>query len=143
MFAQIGKAGSDISAFTEAIARLISLAFRCGVDPEAVADELVGIGGSRFVGFGPNRVRSVPDAIGQFLSEYLSKLNTNGDASVADAPQLELGLAELAPAAQLGRETEKPKNGKVRFNLCPACGMYTFGYFEGCAKCISCGHSEC
>lgn len=143
LFAQIGKAGSDISAFTEAIARLISLAFRCGVDPDAVADELVGIGGSRFVGFGPNRVRSVPDAIGQFLSEYLSKLNTNGEASVEDAPQLELGLAESAPAAQLGRETEKPKNGKVRFNLCPACGMYTFGYFEGCAKCISCGHSEC
>lgn len=143
LFAQIGKAGSDISAFTEAIARLISLAFRCGVDPYAVADELVGIGGSRFVGFGPNRVRSVPDAIGQFLSEYLNKLNMNGEASVADAPQLELGLAESAPAAQLGRETERPKNGKVRFNLCPACGMYTFGYFEGCAKCISCGHSEC
>ncbi len=143
LFAQIGKAGSDISAFTEAIARLISLAFRCGVDPEAVADELVGIGGSRFVGFGPNRVRSVPDAIGQFLSEYLSKLNQNDEAQTEGVPQLELGLTELAPTAQLSRETEKPKNGKVRFNLCPVCGMYTFGYFEGCAKCISCGHSEC
>lgn len=141
LFAQIGKAGSDISAFTEAIARLISLAFRCGVDPDAVADELIGIGGSRFVGFGPNRVRSVPDAIGQFLSEYLSKLGENGGS--ADAPQLELGLAETAPAASMDRETEKPKNGKIRFNLCPVCGMYTFGYFEGCAKCISCGHSEC
>lgn len=143
LFAQIGKAGSDISAFTEAIARLISLAFRCGVDPNAVADELVGIGGSRFVGFGPNRVRSVPDAIGQFLSEYLSKLSQNNEEHPGEAPQLELGLAESVPMAQLSRETEKPKNGKVRFNLCPACGMYTFGYFEGCAKCISCGHSEC
>lgn len=143
LFAQIGKAGSDISAFTEAIARLISLAFRCGVDPDAVADELVGIGGSRFVGFGPNRVRSVPDAIGQFLSEYMSKLSNEGEGQLENAPQLELGLAESAPAVQLGRETEKPKNGKVRFNLCPACGMYTFGYFEGCAKCIACGHSEC
>ncbi len=141
LFAQIGKAGSDISAFTEAIARLISLAFRCGVDPDAVADELIGIGGSRFVGFGPNRVRSVPDAIGQFLNEYLSKLSQN--AELNDIPQLELGLAESAPAVSLERETEKPKNGKIRFNLCPSCGMYTFGYFEGCAKCISCGHSEC
>ncbi|NLW46620.1 MAG: vitamin B12-dependent ribonucleotide reductase [Firmicutes bacterium] len=141
LFAQIGKAGSDISAFTEAIARLISLAFRCGVDPDAVADELIGIGGSRFVGFGPNRVRSVPDAIGQFLSEYLSKLSQNG--LPVDTPQLELGLSETAPAASGNRETEKPKNGKIRFNLCPVCGMYTFGFFEGCAKCISCGHSEC
>lgn len=143
LFAQIGKAGSDISAFTEAIARLISLAFRCGVDPDAVAEELTGIGGSRFVGFGPNRVRSVPDAIGQFLTEYLNKLSQDGEAQPDGAPQLELGLAELAPAVQLDRETEKPKNGKIRFNLCPSCGMYTFGYFEGCAKCISCGHSEC
>lgn len=141
LFAQIGKAGSDISAFTEAIARLISLAFRCGVDPDAVADELIGIGGSRFVGFGPNRVRSVPDAIGQFLREYLSKLEENGGQ--INAPQLELGLTETAPAASGDREREKPKNGKIRFNLCPVCGMYTFGYFEGCAKCISCGHSEC
>ena len=143
LFAQIGKAGSDISAFTEAIARLISLAFRCGIDPDAVADELVGIGGSRFVGFGPNRVRSVPDAIGQFLSEYLSKLGKEDKGQIENAPQLELGLADSASTAQMSRETEKPKNGKVRFNLCPACGMYTFGYFEGCAKCISCGHSEC
>ena len=73
LFAQIGKAGSDLSAFTEAIARLISLAFRCGIDPEAVAEELIGIGGSRPVGLGPQRVRSVPDAIGQFLEEYLNR----------------------------------------------------------------------
>ena len=68
LFAQIGKAGSDVKAFTEAIARLVSLALRSGVDPGEVADQLVGIGGSRFVGFGPNRVRSVPDAIGRFLA---------------------------------------------------------------------------
>ncbi|HBF37296.1 MAG TPA: ribonucleotide-diphosphate reductase subunit alpha, partial [Firmicutes bacterium] len=92
LFAQIGKAGSDVSAFTEAIARLISMAFRCGVDPEAIADELSGIGGSRFVGFGPNRVRSVPDAIGQFLTEYLNKM-ADSEAKSELSAQLELGLA--------------------------------------------------
>jgi ribonucleoside-diphosphate reductase alpha chain len=142
LFAQIGKAGSDISAFTEAIARLISLAFRCGVDPEAVADELIGIGGSRFVGFGPNRVRSVPDAIGQFLNEYLQKLSEENCGHDL-APQLELGLTEMASSAQPAAEPQNEKKTKVRFNLCPSCGMYTFGYFEGCAKCLSCGHSEC
>ena len=108
-----------------------------------MAEELVGIGGSRFVGFGPNRGRSVPDAIGQFLSESLKKLSESDEAQSEGEPQLELGLAELTPVTQLNREIEKAKNGKIRFNLCPACGMYTFGYFEGCAKCISCGHSEC
>jgi ribonucleoside-diphosphate reductase alpha chain len=142
LFAQIGKAGSDISAFTEAIARLISLAFRCGVEPEAVADELIGIGGSRFVGFGPNRVRSVPDAIGQFLNEYLQKMNED-TVEHELSPQLELGLAEMASGSQITGEPLKEKKEKIRFNLCPSCGMYTFGYFEGCAKCLTCGHSEC
>jgi ribonucleoside-diphosphate reductase alpha chain len=144
LFAQIGKAGSDIAAFTEAIARLISLAFRCGVDPDAVADELLGIGGSRFVGFGPNRVRSVPDAIGQFLQESLVKL-AQDDGDVAAPPQLELGLepaAGLVPGQATAPATG-PAKGKVRYNLCPVCGMHTFGYVEGCAKCIACGHSEC
>ena len=128
LFAQIGKAGSDISAFTEAMARLISLAFRAGIDPQVVAEELLGIGGSRFVGFGSNRVRSVPDAIGQFINEHLQQVKLD-----------ELGHLELKP------QKTSLANGiqKIRFNLCPICGMHTFGYVEGCGKCFSCGHSEC
>jgi len=29
------------------------------------------------------------------------------------------------------------------FNLCPACGLHTLAYIEGCALCFSCGYSEC
>jgi ribonucleoside-diphosphate reductase alpha chain len=142
LFAQIGKAGSDISAFTEAIARLISLAFRCGIDPEAVADELIGIGGSRTVGFGPKRVRSVPDAIGQFIIEQLRKKEEGEVYEIQ--PQLELSLNEAATTElRQAAEPKKNGNGKIRYNLCPVCGMHTFGYIEGCAKCIACGHSEC
>lgn len=68
LFAQIGKAGSDVVAFTEAIARLISLALRCGVGVEEIVTQLEGIGGYRSVGFGPNRIMSVPDAIGRALA---------------------------------------------------------------------------
>lgn len=142
LFAQIGKAGSDISAFTEAIARLISLAFRCGIETEAVADELIGIGGSRTVGFGPNRVRSVPDAIGQFIMSWLHKQEED-QASAAES-QLELELKESTMGdANSGIEPKKNGNGKIRYNLCPVCGMHTFGFIEGCAKCMACGHSEC
>ncbi|HPZ65689.1 MAG TPA: vitamin B12-dependent ribonucleotide reductase, partial [Bacillota bacterium] len=69
LFAQIGKAGSDVVAFTEAIARLISLALRCGVAVEEIVAQLEGIGGARSVGFGPNRIMSVPDAIGRAIRE--------------------------------------------------------------------------
>lgn len=80
LFAQIGKAGSDVVAFTEAIARLISLALRCGVAVEEIVAQLEGIGGARSVGFGPNRIMSVPDAIGRAIRE-LASISWNGNGN--------------------------------------------------------------
>ena len=40
----------------------------CGMGLHAV---LAGIGGGRSLGLGPNRVRSLPDGIGQVLDMYL------------------------------------------------------------------------
>jgi len=128
VFAQIGKAGSDISAFTEAIARLMSVALRSGMDPQEVADQLLGIGGSRSIGFGPNRIRSVPDAIGQFLDEYLNRLS--GDE--ADEPEETGPVQDVLPLAP----------GK-KFSLCPQCGTWNLVHVEGCLKCLACGYSEC
>jgi ribonucleoside-diphosphate reductase alpha chain len=128
LFAQIGKAGSDISAFTEAIARLMSIALRSGIDPQEVADQLLGIGGSRSIGFGPNRIRSVPDAIGQFLDEYL-----NQSAGESEAEHEEKGpVQDVLPLAP----------GK-KFSLCPQCGTWNLVHVEGCLKCLACGYSEC
>ncbi|MGI6034716.1 MAG: vitamin B12-dependent ribonucleotide reductase [Limnochordia bacterium] len=129
LFAQIGRAGSDVSAFTEAIARLISLAFRCGVDPMEVANQLKGIGGSRTVGFGLGRVRSVPDAIGQFIADYLQE--KKGSIAEEDSAALE---------APMGTDVEPTR---LSLNLCPSCGMQALVHVEGCAKCVACGHSEC
>ena len=114
LFAQIGKAGSDVVAFTEAIARLISLALRCGVSVDEIVTQLEGIGGARSVGFGPNRILSVPDAIGQALK------------SIA---QEETGL-------------ENNNSGHAR-EICPDCGTCALIRAEGCLKCEACGFSEC
>lgn len=172
LFTQIGRAGSDVTAFTEAVARLISLALRCGVSPEAVANQLVGIGGSRSVGFGPNRVLSVPDAIGQFMLEYLRYVKEKGNGSdTGDAvlprslgDQVSLaeisaersgqeGAAKLAASNELAAGVAATKQEGIEqvdkderpsnFNLCPSCGMYTFAHIEGCSTCFSCGYSEC
>lgn len=128
LFAQIGKAGSDVAAFTEAIARLVSIALRSGVDPQEVADQLIGIGGSRSIGFGPNRVRSVPDAIGQFLDEYLKH---------------SMGEVQEEPEPARPVQDELPLIPGKRFNLCPSCGTWNLVHVEGCQKCLSCGYSEC
>jgi len=131
LFAQIGKAGSDVAAFTEGLARLISLALRCGIDPQEVAGELAGIGGSRSVGFGPNRVKSVPDAIARFIDEYLA------------------GETEFlaGTAGQVGKLFENGNGGQTsrapNCDLCPSCGRQTLAYEEGCNRCLACGYSEC
>ncbi|NLZ31607.1 MAG: vitamin B12-dependent ribonucleotide reductase [Firmicutes bacterium] len=113
LFAQIGKAGSDVVAFTEAIARLISLALRCGVSVEEIVAQLEGIGGYRAVGFGPNRIKSVPDAIGRALAQ----------------------LAKIKPGAN-GNDCDSRE-------ICPDCGSGALIRVEGCAKCEACGYSEC
>lgn len=77
VFITIGKSGSDVSAMAEALGRLISLNLRVtngDVSPrekvKRVVDQLAGIGGSRAVGFGENRVRSLPDAVAKILTMH-------------------------------------------------------------------------
>lgn len=128
LFAQIGKAGSDVAAFTEAIARMVSIALRSGVEPQEIADQLMGIGGSRSIGFGPNRVRSVPDAMGQFIDEYVNHIRKpEGEPEGESHP----------------RQDELPLLPGKKFSLCPSCGTWNLVHVEGCLKCLACGYSEC
>ena len=77
VFINTAKAGSDTAAVSEAIGRLISYILRLA-SPVSPRDRLTGslrqlsgIGGGRSLGFGPNRVRSLPDGVAQVLAEYL------------------------------------------------------------------------
>jgi ribonucleoside-diphosphate reductase alpha chain len=135
VFAIIGRAGSDVMAFTEAIGRLLSLALRCGIPVRLLAEQLRGIGGSRSAGFGPDRVRSVPDAIGKLLQDHYVNRKDSADANSnghSDA---------LAPAsyADLEAHTEPLVVGE----LCPDCQNATLMNEEGCRKCHTCGYAEC
>lgn len=74
-FITIGKSGSDVAAMTDALGRMISLALRLQSPVPArervrqIVAQLSGIGGMRTIGFGENRVRSVPDAVAKVLAE--------------------------------------------------------------------------
>ena len=125
VFANVGKAGSDTAAVAEALGRLISLCLRLPspMTPrerlQEVVDQLSGIGGGRPLGFGPQRVRSLPDALAQVLAQHLG----------------------MAPHPPLAEQMSLPLD-KVG-DLCPECGQATLLYVEGCRKCYSCGYSEC
>ncbi len=74
-FITIGKSGSDVAAMTDALGRMISLVLRLQSPIPArerirqIVAQLSGIGGGRTVGFGENRVKSVPDAVAKVLAE--------------------------------------------------------------------------
>lgn len=127
VFVGVGKSGSDIAAFSEALGRLISVWLRSVSDPReaipAIIDQLRGIGGSRSVGFGKDKIRSIPDAVAWVLER---------DAAVGvetdDYPP------EPAPSGQ----------ERLPFtDLCPQCGRYSLVREEGCLKCYQCTYTEC
>ncbi len=135
VFITIGKAGSEVAAMAEALGRMISTTLRFGnhLPPRERAKEIVeqlrGIGGSRSVGFGPNKIRSLPDAVAKALSLHFG-FGGNGESHKVPL-QVQ---AEETPA-----EAETEKIG----DICPSCGSPALVYEEGCAKCHACGHSEC
>jgi ribonucleoside-diphosphate reductase alpha chain len=81
LFLNIGKCGSDVSADAEAIGRLCSLLLRIpspipeSVRIEWIIQNLEGIGGSKDIGFGKNRIRSLPDAVSIALQLYMQLRN--------------------------------------------------------------------
>jgi ribonucleoside-diphosphate reductase alpha chain len=146
-FINTAKAGSETAAVSEAIGRLISyiLRMQSPIKPtermREVVRQLLGIGGGRSLGFGPNRVRSLPDGIGQVIDLYLREKagalpvmeeKTNGNGGVGHKIEEE---AEAAASAAF----QKMKIG----DLCPECGEAAVVNEEGCRKCYACGFSEC
>ncbi|MGB9755620.1 MAG: vitamin B12-dependent ribonucleotide reductase [Desulfurella sp.] len=70
VFANIGKSGGDISALSEAIGRLISIALQNGVDVEKIVGTLINITGAQPIWNEGRLIKSVPDAIAQVLKDH-------------------------------------------------------------------------
>ena len=139
VFINVGKGGSDVAAVSEALGRLCSLELQTPSPLSArerakeIVHKLRGISGSNVIGFGPNRVSSLPDAIAVALQRHIG-------AEYEGGAQLELSVEV--------EETSEPAytngHGKpVQRDLCPECGQATLLHEEGCRSCLSCGYSKC
>ncbi|NUM47695.1 MAG: adenosylcobalamin-dependent ribonucleoside-diphosphate reductase [Anaerolineales bacterium] len=157
VFIASAKAGSETAAVSEAIGRLVSYVLRMAspVEPrlrlEEVFRQLSGIGGERSMGFGPNRVRSLPDGVAQAVGMYLDDThgehvkdhagaNGNGKAKLEGEGVLQLSFQPQEQAAHGFHFVDK---GQLVGDLCPDCGQAAVINEEGCRKCYSCGYSEC
>jgi ribonucleoside-diphosphate reductase alpha chain len=143
VFATLGKAGSIAMADVEAIGRLISLALRFGIPLSEVFTQMRGISSDRAIGFGANKVHSVPDAIAQAIG-----LREQERAGIQQEliPELAVGEATsaadvvFAPEPQLVFPTYDA--GETFMGTCPECKSQ-LEFAEGCMKCHACGFSEC
>ncbi|MHB8766409.1 MAG: vitamin B12-dependent ribonucleotide reductase, partial [Deferrisomatales bacterium] len=72
VFTTMGKAGGCAASQCEAIGRLVSLAWRSGVETRAVVRQLRGISCHKPTGFGPNRVLSCADALAIAVQTHLT-----------------------------------------------------------------------
>ena len=87
VFISLGKAGGALMADVEAIGRLVSLALRSGIPMREVYRQVRGISSDRVVGLGPNKVLSVPDAIGIAIEKWMQdKQGVQQDLLGAGAP---------------------------------------------------------
>jgi ribonucleoside-diphosphate reductase alpha chain len=153
VFISLGKAGAPLMADVEAIGRLISLGLRSGIPMVEIYRQLRGISSDRTVGLGPNKVLSVPDAIGIAIEKWMQEkqgiqqelLAAPGDVGYGgDGSE---GVETAAGAATAVPRRRGPAGGREEgsaefIGACPDCGSQ-LAFVEGCATCRVCGFSEC
>ena len=143
IFLILGRAGSEVQSFAEALGRTLSVALRFpGPVPASarlatLADQLTGIGGAHQVGFGPQRVLSVVDAVGQILRTlpHNDPVADPADPSGATVP-LPIAVPASVPAPS-------PMTLPGVRDLCPECAGPGLVFAEGCQHCEVCGFSRC
>ncbi|MFQ5712156.1 MAG: vitamin B12-dependent ribonucleotide reductase [Candidatus Geothermarchaeales archaeon] len=144
VFARLGKSGGCLASYTEAIGRLVSLAFRTGVDVSEVIDQLRSIRCPSPMMVRGGQILSCSDAIGKALKKY-SELRKGGERD-NDAFHEVFSLGEVTDDSQDARKSNPLGDDVDEYNglspQCPECdGLLQFS--EGCYTCVLCGYSKC
>ena len=146
VFTTLGKAGGCDSANLEAVARLVSLALRSGIDPDEIVHHLQGITCCP-AWDGGTLIRSAPDAMAHVLTNHLAASH-----EAIPGPSEEQTAAALQPG--LFPSTRRPNghsgsngngNGYSQMAVavrCPKCSGRLIPQ-EGCLNCLDCGYSKC
>ncbi len=114
LFTTMGKAGGCAASQSEAIGRMVSLAWRSGIQARQVIKQLQGISCHSPSGFGESKILSCADAVAKAIQSHL----------VAN-----------------GHDTGNEKIAFVK-GACPDCGGIV-EHEGGCVVCRLCGYSEC
>jgi ribonucleoside-diphosphate reductase alpha chain len=133
VFTQMGKSGGCTASQAEAVGRLISLALRSGIEPEAIVKQLKGIRCPSPLWQPGGMVLSCSDAVAKALERFVKDRPAAGG-------QAEAGRAAPAPSAAPSKQNYVDKGDVCP--ECPECGSMV-EYVEGCIVCRTCGYSKC
>jgi ribonucleoside-diphosphate reductase alpha chain len=154
IFISLGKAGAPLMADVEAMGRLISLSLRSGISMAEIHRQLRGISSDKAIGLGPNKVMSVPDAIGIAIEKWMQDKQGQqqellpGGPTLSSSSKIEAVVLPISKAPSL--HASQPQTGDFvagpqapdMLGACPDCGSQ-LEFAEGCVKCHVCGFSEC
>jgi ribonucleoside-diphosphate reductase alpha chain len=140
IFIRIGKSGGEAAAMNDALARIISISLRSGVDPKVIVKHLKGIRGANPVWQNGELILSCPDAIAKAIERYIDrastlKLNFKPENEPEQKPLTEIPAATKPHGAH--NESDYVMN-----DVCPECSG-KIEYESGCFVCHSCGYSKC
>ena len=144
VFISLGKAGAPLMSDVEAIGRLISLGLRSGIPMAEIHRQLRGISSDRVIGLGPNKVMSVPDAIGIAIEKWMQEKNEGVQQELLTSSHETRAARPVAASPHAGTQPAHDPHGGGPHLLgaCPDCGSQ-LEFAEGCVKCHVCGYSEC
>jgi ribonucleoside-diphosphate reductase alpha chain len=115
LFTSMGKAGGCAASQSEAIGRLVSLAFRSNIEPDEVINQLKGISCHSPIWHDGGRILSCSDAIARALEKYYMK----GEKGNGDSNKVVMLMG-----------------------ACPECGG-AIERESGCLVCHNCGFTKC
>jgi ribonucleoside-diphosphate reductase alpha chain len=141
VFINIGRAGSDVLAMAEALGRLISKFLKIngqanGTDrAKVVIEQMHGISGARSIGYGANRISSLPDAVAKAMAMDMGLVGFSQAVTSINSESQQQIIVE--------NSQENKKATETKADICPECGNASLVHEMGCKTCYWCGYSEC
>jgi ribonucleoside-diphosphate reductase alpha chain len=132
VFTQMGKSGGCTASQAEAVGRLISLALRSGIEPEAIVKQLKGIRCPSPLWQPGGMVLSCSDAVAKALERFVK--DTPSSAGQGTTVNGSDGTGGATKQNYVNKGDVCPE--------CPECGSMV-EYVEGCVVCRTCGFSKC
>ncbi len=146
LFTQMGKAGGCAGSQLEAVGRLVSLAFRSGVEVKSIIEQLRNIRCPSPSWEKGQRIFSCADAIARVIERRLINDQNNLHAQqqhLNPAVQADKSKAmKHAHHDEMQLENVVATQGGEIVGVCPDCGG-ALRHEEGCVKCHACGFSKC